>query len=208
MPRETLMLMFVALLIATVVALGVLFFLLFFKNKANKNIYLHDLNDAQRLDTIERGYFSLIKYDASKRQIIVVRNAEIHKCVLALVYFHNGKVLFQRYKVDFRGDQAIAINVTFEMESYKVLLESVDGNIVKNERVSALLSSSIIISVIPAVLYAGALIMYAMMAATYLKDYWPEFATYYLLSAFALVLPVLTIGGYFLSEFLSKKGVI
>lgn len=207
MPRETLMLMFVALLIATVVVLVVLFFLLFFKNKANKNIYLLDLNTAQKLDTVERGYFSLIRYDSSKRQIIVVRNSDIRKCVLALVYYHNGKTLFQRYKVNFNGDQAIAINVSFELESYKVLLESVDGNIVKNERVSALLSSSIIVSVVPAILYAGALIMYAMMAATYLKDYWADFVSYYLLSALALIFPVLTIGGYLLSEFLSKKGV-
>ena len=205
-PRDLFFYLFIGLLIAAGVLAVVLFILLAFKNTANKKLDLNN-NANQVLDSEEASYFSFIGLDASKNRIVLQRKGNFSKAVLTLVFESGGKRNLKRYKVNFTNGDLAMISLSTPVDSYKVFVESVDGNLTNDSKTANWLTPNLIYGLVVGVLYAGSVFCFCLMDSTYIQGYWPGFALYYVLSAIGLVFPVLTIFGGWLFNFLSRKGV-
>lgn len=185
----------------------VLFFVLVFKRKANKNLDLFARNGRQNLDGEEANHFSLIKHDDASNMIVLKQSGSFANCVVTLITSSNGKKKAKRYKLSFTPEQTVCgIKLNETIEEFRVVLESVDKKLIKHKSADTLLKSTIIYSLIVGVTYIAAIAMYVMMCSYFLVDYWANYFVYYFLSAAGLIFPALCIGGYFLFESLSRKG--
>lgn len=193
--------------LAFVAAVG-LFFLFVFKRKPKKDITLFSTNDRQYLDGNEAEYFSYIKYDNEKNAIVLKQSQIFKKCVVTLIYKINNSIGMKRYTLNYAsGDLFCGIQLKNKIDEFKVVLESIDGAGKKHEPIDNYFALHILYSIVVAVLFAVACFLYVFMCSFYLNDEWSGYAFYYVFVALVAIYVAVVIGGYFLGEYLSKKGV-
>ena len=113
----------------------------------------------------------------------------------------------KRYNLSYAdGDPICGIKMFGFIDKYRVVLESVDGKLQKHKSVDNYALFHILYAVIVTILFAAAVVVYAMACSTLLRRYWPEYAMYYVLAGLGLLFSAAVIGGYWLFETISRKG--
>ena len=195
-------------IVAFALAAG-LFFLFLFKRKAKKSLALFNLETPQELNESEAQYFTSINFDKAFDALILKRNGEIKKAVVTVVYKgSDGKSEMKRYKLAFDDEAVTVIKFDKPITDYRVVIESIDGKIIKHPALdNHFLFTAIYGGVVSGFHLAGTMV-YIAMCAQYVRYSWPGYAAYYLFLLGSLLFAGFVIGGYFLVEFLSKKGVL
>lgn len=197
----------VVIIVSFVAALG-LFALLLLKRKPKKDIDLYPINGRQDLRDGEADYFAYIKYNQDINAIVLKQSQIFKKCVVTLIIKKGGKLSSKRYNLQYTaGDVFCAISVEQGAEEFKVVLESVDGRAIKHPPVDSSLKLNVLYAVIVSILFVIGGLLYVYMCNFYINGIWQEYATFYTYPALVIIYIVIIVGGYFLGELLSKKGV-
>ena len=197
----------VVIIASFVVALG-LFALLLLKRMPKKDIDLYPINGRQDLTDNEAEYFAYIKYNQDNNSIVLKQSQIFKKCVVTLIIKKGGKLSSKRYNLQYvPGDVFCGINIEAGAEEFKVVLESVDGRPVKHTPIDSSLKFNVLYAVIVSVLFVIGSLLYVYMCNFYINGIWQEYATFYVYPALVIIYIIIIVGGYFLGELLSKKGV-
>ena len=189
----------------TVIAAIALFFPLIKAKHANKNLILVDVNSAQDLSEEEKDKISFIKYDVQSGEIIVRCKDIVKRLVVSVIYVLDGKTKVKRFNLGFFSSNECGIDMR-GISSYRVVVESVNGAVIKGAKATNDLLFTLIYGVVVAALYALAIIFYVMLCSTYLQTEYLGYAAYYVFAAFGLLFPAILVGGRLLVESLQKKG--
>ena len=114
----------------------------------------------------------------------------------------------KRYALSFSdNEKTCGIQLgTLHFDEYAVFLDSVDGKLKKHQSLDFNGLIAIVLSVVIAVLFGLSVIVYVLMWSWYLPFRWDGYALFYLQAAYGLFFPAIGVGGFFLIDFLSKKG--
>ena len=197
----------VVFILSFVSAIG-LFMALIFKRRAKKSLSLFPLNSSQQLDNEEARRFSYIKYDANLNAIVLKQKDSFKKCVITLISRGSKGVKMERYKCVFKENGAAAIQLNEQISEYLVVVESVDGRLVKHNSIDNHLVMNIVYGAIVTILHVTGIVLYVILCSYYLRDYWAGYAVYYAFAVGSLSFAVIVILGYLLIETLSRKGVL
>ena len=207
MPAMLPLITVVAIIVSFVAALG-LFALLILRRSPRKDIDLYPINGRQELSDNEAQYFAYIKYNQDNNSIVLKQSQIFKKCVVTLVIKKGGKLSSKRYNLQYApGDVFCGINVEDGTEEFKVVLESVDGRPVKHTPIDSSLKLNVLYAIIVSVLFVIGGLLYVYMCNFYINGVWQEYATFYVYPALVIIYIIIIVGGYFLGELLSKKGV-
>ena len=191
-----------------VLAVG-LFVLLLFKRRVKKSLPLFAAGAAQELSEEEAQNFSSIEYNEKLNAIMLKNVGEMKKCVVTVVYKNEkGQVKMHRYDCMFNEKYVTAVKMREKITDYRVIIESIDKKLIKHPSYDNHLLFNIIYGVVVAAVHATAVFLYVLMCSYYLRHYWAAYNAFYAISIASISFAVLSIGGYVLIEFLSKKGVI
>lgn len=186
-----------------------LFALLLFKRRAKKSLTLFSVGVEQELTEAENPYFSSISYNEKLNAIMLKNVGEMKKCVVTVVYKNEkGSVKMHRYDCIFNEKYVTSVKMREKITEYRVIIESVDTKIVKHPSIDNHLLFNIIYGVAIAAIHATAVFIYVIMCSYFLRDYWAAYDNYYFLAITSISFALVSIGGYVLVDFLSKKGVI
>ena len=203
-----LMIAFFTFLIITAIAAIILFFALILKRRVKKGVTLFALSTPQELANNEANYFSFIKYDAKSNAIVLKKAQEFKKCVVTLIYRANGKEEITRYNLDYSNAEKgmVGISLANPIDEYLIVLESVDGSIVKHASYDNYFTFHLIYGIVVSVLFAVSIIFYVLMCRFYLRSDWPAYNGFYALSLIGLSFLALVLLGHIIGETLAKKG--
>ena len=191
--------------VVTVLAALGLFFPFVKTKHANKNLMLVDVNSVQDLSEEDKTNVQFIKYDSQGGQIVVRCKENVKRLVASVVYLFDGKTRVKRFTLSFYSSNECGVELR-GISNYRVVIESVNGNVIKGATATNDLLFRIIYGAIVAVLYAVSILFYVMLCSTYLQTEYTGYAVYYVFAALGLLFPAIAVGGYLLFESLQKKG--
>ena len=201
-------LLVIVFIVLTFAAAVLLFLALLLKRKPRKDVSLIALLDRQDLSGSEANYFQYIRYDSEKNAIVLKQSQVFKKCVVTLIT-KKGKVSkVARYNLEYvPGDLYCGIKLDEPVDSYRVVLESVDGASQKHAPVDSFMSSNAIYAVVVSVLFIiAAIVLIMWYGYSYEVVDSEEFPILYGLVLLVVIYPIVVIGGCLLGETLSKKG--
>ena len=200
---------FIIFLVAAGIALVLLFVLVLTRRWVKNGIDLYPVDRPLPLDGLEH-FFSSIRLDEYSNVIMFTQSSRFRRCVVSIVYSVAGKKTWERYVLSFSDSEktcGIKLGVVGEkhVDSLAVYIDSVDKRINKHP----LFDNTWIITLIPSsvagILYGIAVICYVYMDSYYLVNTWPFYGVYYLFATVGLLLPLISVGGYFLGDYFDKK---
>ena len=205
--QATLMLLFFVLLIITGVVLVAGFVLLFIKRWIKGGLTLNSANSPLSLGELSE-YFTSVRLDGTSNTLLFTQSGNFARCVVTVIGSANGKKKMKRYALSFSdNEKTCGIQLgALHFDEYAVFVDSVDGKLKKHQSLDLNGLIAIILGVVIAVLFGIAVIIYVLMWSWSLPFRWDGYALFYLQAAYGLFFPAIGIGGYFLIDFLSKKG--
>ena len=183
----------------------VLFLVLVFPGKANKNVPFANINMPYTLSPIASNFIQSVKYDAANRTVEIRKKDSASSMVITLITRSGGKVSSDVYTLNF-GD-GNTVTIPCDAGEYYIVLEKANGRNVKDtQRSSNGLMGTIIFSAVSGLLLSGGCVLYTSYCAGFLDDYYPEYATYYITSFLPLLIVPLSIALFILIDKMVIKG--
>ena len=203
----TSLLSMVFIAVTFIAAIG-LFVLLILIRRPKKDLELYPIKGRQELSDNEASYFSYIKYNEEVNSIVLKQSQIFKKCVVTLIIKKGKTLKSKKYNLVYQpGDVFCGIKVEEGAEEFRVVLESVEGVVTKHPAIDAYGKFNFLYAIVVSVLFVLAGIFYVATWSYSLIDYWPGYAFYYSYIALVIIYFVIVLGGYFIGETLSKKGV-
>ena len=207
MPDSLPMMVIIFIVLMFLAAIG-LYFALILKRKPRNDVPLFAANSRQDLSGNEATYFSYIKFDPEKNAIVLKQSQVFKKCVVTLISKKGNVRKQEKFNLEYaEGDLYCGIILKEPIDEFKVVLESVDGNVQKHDPIDSFLTLNILYAVVVSVLFIIAAILLITMDG-YLADVMEEegFPLLYGLVLLVVIYVIVIIGGCLIGEILSKKG--
>lgn len=198
---------FFGLVIGTFVLAVLLFAAFFLKRVVKKTVDLFPIDSPQQLTDNEAEYFASVRFDKKNNAIVVSQSQDFKKCVVSVITKKNESRSFKRLVLKFDNDRRCGIKLKKPFDEYVVVLESVDGKVLKHPSIDNGMMFAVIYSLIVTVVFIATLVVYVMLCSYSLLDAWDSYVIYYAFAGLALLHPLVVIGSYAAIEYLSKKGV-
>ena len=207
MPEFLPMIVILFIVLTFLAALG-LFMALLFKRKPKSDVSLTGINDRQDLSGSEATYFQYIRFDSEKNAIVLKQSQVFKKCVVTLITKKGNSRKQAVYNLEYvAGDLYCGIKLSEPVDEFRVVLESVDGNVQKHAPIDSYFSMNILYAIVVSVLFIISGILLITMDG-YMGDVLDVegFPLLYGLLLLIVIYIIVIIGGCLIGEVLSKKG--
>ena len=196
------------LLAVAVIGGSVIFALMVFPGSANKKAPFVSTTSQYPLSPVAANHFASIGFDQNTRQVVIRAKSSTQSAVVTLLMRKNGsKVSFDVYHLNFANGNTASIPVTADVTEYYVVVEKVNGQAAKDTVKSGHgLIGTVIYSSVLSVLTVGGVIAHTYRCSEFLNNYYPEYATYYIIPFIGLILIPLLIALHFVLEKVVLKG--
>ena len=207
MPEFLPMMMIIFIILTFLVAVG-LFFALILKRKPRSDLSLFSAQSRQDLSGNEANYFQYIKFDLEKNAIVLKQSQAFKKCVVTLISKKGNVRKQEKYNLQYaEGDLYCGIKLDAPIDEFMVVLESVDGNVLKHDPIDNYVTLNLIYAIVVSILFiiAGALLItYDGFYADVLDV--EGFPIFYGLLLLIVIYVGVVAGGCLIGDSLAKKG--